>query len=160
MSSRRRAAPPPRSGLLACALCGLLAAAAGCAGGKELTHSPASYGAPTPQQAVRTFLEAASREEYPRMGRFFGTQQGPAEKRLGLTEVERRMVVLAGLLQHESYSIEPSPLSEPDPRRSRFMVTLRGTRNGAVTVPVFAVRSASGRWFVERIVTDAVTEGT
>lgn len=142
------------------AAAGLLALAlwAGCAGGGgELTHSPSAYGAPTAEQAVRTFLEAADAGEYPRMGQMFGTGDGPAEARLGVTNVEQRMVVIAGLMEHESFELEPSRLTEPDPDRRRFVVVLRGSRQGTVNVPVFAVRSGEGRWFVERVDTDPLT---
>lgn len=149
-----RPGPGPAAWLL------LLAAAvwSGCAGGgSELTSSPSEYGAPTAEQAIRTFLDAAEAEEYPRMGRMFGTRQGPAESRLGVTNVEQRMVVLAGLLDFGSYALEPSRLTEPDPDRRRFNAVLDGTRRGTVSVPVFAVRSEGGRWFVERLDTDPLT---
>lgn len=138
----------------------LTMAAAACGGGQELTRSPAEYGAPTAEQALRTFLDAAAEEEYPLMGRVFGTRDGPAESRLGVTNVEQRMVVLAGLLQYESYSLEPSSLTEPEPFRRRFTASLRGTRQGDVSVPMFVVRAESGRWFVERIDTEPLTTGS
>lgn len=154
LPGRTNAAPAGRLALAAAAAAVL--AAPGC-GGSGLSHSPAAYGAPTAEQAVRTFLGALQEEEYPAMGQHFGTREGPAEKQLGLTEVEQRMVVLAGLLQHDDYSVERSSLTEPDPRRTRFMVTLRGTRNGTVTLPFHVVQAESGRWFVEQIVTDPLS---
>lgn len=146
--------------LLAAAAAGILVTAAACGGsrgGGQLTQPPSEYGASTAEQAIRTFLEAAVQEEYPVMGRVFGTRQGPAEARLGVTNVEQRMIVLAGLLQHESYTIRPSTLTEPEPYTRRFNASMTGTRQGDVTVPVFAVRSESGRWFVERLDTTPLT---
>lgn len=138
----------------------LAAAACGGGGQGQLTASPSEYGAPTAEQAVRTFLDAAGQEEYPVMGRVFGTRQGPAEARLGVTNVEQRMIVLSGLLQHDSYTLQPSTLTEPEPHRRRFNATITGTRQGEVTVPIFAVRSESGRWFVERLDTASLTTGS
>lgn len=154
MRSRARAAT-------ALAAAATLAAAA-CGGGGsrgQLTQSPSEYGAPTAEQAVRSFLDAAGQEEYPVMGRLFGTRRGPAEARLGVTNVEQRMIVLAGLLQHDGYSVRPATLTEPEPNTRRFNVTMTGTRQGEVTVPVFAVRSENGRWFVERLDTAPLTTG-
>ena len=138
----------------------LAAAACGGGGQGQLTASPSEYGAPTAEQAVRTFLDAAGQEEYPVMGRVFGTRQGPAEARLGVTNVEQRMIVLSGLLQHDSYTLQPSTLTEPEPHRRRFNATITGTRQGEVTVPIFAVRSENGRWFVERLDTAPLTTGS
>ena len=138
-------------------------AVAACGGGAsrgQLTQSPSEYGAPTAEQAVRTFLDAAGQEQYPTMGRVFGTRQGPAEARLGVTNVEQRMIVLAGLLQHDGYTLRPSTLTEPEPHSRRFNATMTGTRQGEVTVPIFAVRSESGRWFVERLDTAPLTTGS
>lgn len=134
-----------------------LAAIVTACGGKELTRSPSSYGAPTAEQAVRSFLDAARADAYPRMGRLFGTRQGPAEARFGVTNVEQRMVVLAGIIDHQSYQLEPSRLTQPEPNRRRFSARLTGTRRGDVSVPIFVVRSERGRWFVERIDTDPLT---
>jgi len=138
----------------------LAAAACGGGGQGQLTASPSEYGAPTAEQAVRTFLDAAGQEEYPVMGRVFGTRQGPAEARLGVTNVEQRMIVLSGLLQHDSYTVQPSTLTEPEPHRRRFNATITGTRQGEMTVPIFAVRSESGRWCVERLDTAPLTTGS
>lgn len=138
----------------------LAAAACGGGGGGQLTASPSEYGAPTAEQAVRTFLDAAGQEEYPVMGRVFGTRQGPAEARLGVTNVEQRMIVLSGLLQHDSYTLRPSTLTEPEPHSRRFNATITGTRQGEVTVPIFTVRSENGRWFVERLDTAPLTTGS
>ncbi len=138
----------------------LAAAACGGGSGGQLTSSPSEYGAPTAEQAIRSFLDAAAQEEYPVMGRLFGTRQGPAEARLGVTNVEQRMIVLSGLLQHDSYELRPSTLTEPEPHTRRFNATMTGTRQGEVTVPIFAVRSENGRWFVERLDTSPLTSGS
>lgn len=128
----------------------LASAAVGACGGSP-SSSPAAYGAPSAEQAVRTFLEALNRQDYPLMARHFGTREGPAERKWGTEEVEQRMLVLSGLLEHRGYSLRRARLTESGAHRRRFMVTLEGTRYGTVTLPVVSVRSGSGRWFVERI---------
>lgn len=134
----------------------VLAALSTAACGGSLSSSPASYGAPSSEQAIRTFLEALDRQDYPVMARQFGTREGPAEKKWGTEEVEQRMLVLSGLLEHDAYSLRRARLTESRADRRRFMVTLDGTRYGTVTLPVVTARSGSGRWFVERIDTSSL----
>lgn len=130
------------------------AVAVGACAGARLSRDASVYGAPTAEAAVRGFLDAASRGAYPRMGRLFGTRRGPAESRLGVADVERRMVVVAGLLDLEAGPVPllPSPLTEPDPARRRFRAAVdRPSGTGTVGLPVVAVRAGDGRWFVERL---------
>lgn len=118
----------------------------------------AVYGSATAQQAVQDFLEAAKRDDYRTMGQLFGTENGPAEKKLGRTEVEQRMFVLAAFLEHRAFAVRRSGLTE-GPNRIRFLADLAGTRNGDVTVPIIAVAHRD-RWYVERVVTDPLTRST
>lgn len=140
----------------------LLAAAfvplAGCASSTGgLSGDPSEYGAPSGEVAVTRFLEAAGQEDYQAMSRQFGTRQGPAEERLGVTEVEQRMMVLAGLLGHDSFEVRRQDLARTGPDRVRYVATMRGTRNGTVELPVITVETPESRWFVERLVMDPLT---
>ena len=143
----------------------LLAAAAvplvGCASSSsgDLSGEPAEYGSPTAEVAVTRFLEAARRQEVQAMSRQFGTRQGPAESTMGVNEVEQRMMVLRGLLRHDSFELQRRDLARIGPHRARFIATMRGTRNGTVRLPVIAVQTPQGRWFVERRVMDPLTRG-
>ncbi len=131
---------------------------AGCASSTGgLSDDQADYGSPTAEVAVDRFLEAAGQKDYQAMRRQFGTRQGPAEADLGVNEVEQRMMVLGGLLEHDSFEIQRRDLARIGPHRARYVATVRGTRNGTVQVPVIAVQTADGRWFVERLVMDALT---
>lgn len=134
----------------------LSVALAGCAsGGSPSTAEPTAYGAPTATAAASEFLDAAKANDYRVMASLFGTADGPAEQRLGRTEVEQRMFVLASLLRHQSYAIRPGQLSAGE-GQVRLLADLVGTRNGDVTVPMITA-SHRGRWFVERIETDRLT---
>lgn len=127
---------------------------AGCASSPELSHPPSRYGAPTAEAAVRAFLDAVRAEDYAAMARYFGTRQGPAEREFGVAEVEQRMVVLGRLLRHGSYELRREELGRLGSERSRFVADLRGTREGRMRVPVIAVSTPDGRWFVERVAVD------
>lgn len=125
------------------------------------THAAGSadgtYGAPTSEMAVRGFLDGANVEDYERMSELFGTDAGPAVARLGITEVEQRMIVIAKMLKHESYDISQANLAQLGPDRVRWEARLEGTRKGDVVVPVITVPDEAGRWFVERLNLDAVS---
>lgn len=145
-----------RSTLVLCI--GVLVAGA-CASSGSLSQDPSLYGSATPEQAVGAFLGAADAQDYQAMGRQFGTPEGPAEREMGLAEVEQRMVVLARLLQHDEYQLrrENAPGGEPD--RTRLVAEMTGTRNGSVSVPVITATTDRGRWFVEQLELRELTSG-
>lgn len=122
-----------------------------------LSAAPSAYGSPTSEAAVRAFLAAADREDYEAMGHQFGTAAGPAEARMGIAEVEQRMVVLAEVLQHESIEMERSDLAQLGSDRARYIVRMTGTRNGDVDVPVVTAVTDEGRWYVERLDVEALS---
>lgn len=133
----------------------------GCAStGRGLSAAPSSYGAPSAREAAAAFLEATRQREYTTMGRHFGTREGPAEARLGLGEVEQRMIVLAGLLAHDEARLRREELAGLGEQRERFVATLSGTRQGRVSVPVVTVVTPRGRWFVERLGVEALSRST
>lgn len=143
--------------LLLFASVGVLSGCASSSGG--LSGDPADYGAPTAEAAVREFLDAARQQDYRGMAQQFGDTDGPAEEQLGVVEVEQRMMVLAGLLGHDSYQLERRDLAQVGPDRARYVATMRGTRRGTVDVPVIAAEASEGRWFVEQVVMDRLTGG-
>lgn len=139
-------------------LAAVAASLVGCASSSGgLSGDPAQYGSPTAEMTVTRFLEAARQEDFQAMSRQFGTRKGPAEATLGVNEVEQRMIVLSGLLRHEDFSLQRRDLARIGPHRARFVATMRGTRRGTVRLPVIAVQTEEGRWFVERLVMDPLT---
>lgn len=138
-----------------------------CASTGDLSARPDQYGSPTAEQAVRSFLDAARQRDYQTMGRQFGTREGPAEQELGVAEVEQRMVVLAGLLRHDGYELQRRNLSRFGQHRTGFVAEMTGTRrarrgNGdfVARLPIVAVSTDEGRWFVEQLEMDSFTGGT
>lgn len=146
----------PRTGA-ASALFLLLVLSSCASTGHSLSGDPANYGSPTAEMAIRRFLNGVGSSDYMAMGRQFGTRQGPAEARMGTTELEQRMIVLAGLLKYEDYSLRREDLAQLGPHRTRYVATLTGTREGQVDLPVVAAQAEDGRWYVERIQVDALT---
>jgi hypothetical protein len=132
------------------------AALVGCSA-KSAGPSGNPYGAPTSELAVRGFLDGANAEDYTRMLNLFGTAKGPAVEDFGVTNVEQRMMFLAGVLKHQNYELEQANLAQLGPDRVRWVARMTGTRKGSVSVPVITVPDRSGRWFVERLNLDALT---
>lgn len=146
---------PRTGGVLA--LLALLVASGCASGGHSLSGDPANYGSPTAEMAVRRFLNGVGNRDFMFMGRQFGTREGPAEARMGTTELEQRMIVLAGLLEYEDYALRREDLAQLGPHRTRFVATLEGTREGRVSLPVVAARTEQGRWYVESIDVNPLT---
>ncbi len=119
----------------------------------------AAAGAATSEMAVRGFLDAANAEDYNRMIYLFGTADGLAVDEFGVQDVEARMIFLAQLLRHESYTLSQANFAMLGPDRIRYEVQMSGTRKGSVVVPVIAIPDSSGRWYVERLNVDALTAG-
>lgn len=144
---------------VAMAVAALVVAGVGCAsGGSGSDGSDGLPGAASPEDAIQSFLNAAKRDDYATMASLFGNTQGPAVRRLGRSEVERRMFVLASLLEHDGYALRRSGLTE-GPDALRYMVEMTGTRNGNVTVP-FIVATDTNRWYVQQVVTQPLTGTT
>ena len=137
----------------------LALAISGCAstGGEVLVDS--TYGAASAEDAVRHFLDAAQEQEYNRMRELFGTRDGPAERDWGVQDVEQRMIVLSGMLLHESYSLRPLELGYLGESQRSFVAMITGTRYGTVSLPITTIQAKSGRWFVEQLGVDSLTGG-
>lgn len=119
-----------------------------------------AYGANTSEQAVRTFLDAAAADDYPRMWAVFGTKDGPAVERFGIQEIEPRMIILAGLLRNRGYQMRVANLASYGSERVRYMVKLRDTRNGTIELPVLTTPDRTGQWFVEQLEMDRMAPAT
>lgn len=132
---------------------------AGCASSGGSERANVRYGASTPEQALAGFLDAANVEDYDRMGRLFGTQDGPAEAEYGIAETEQRMIVISSLIRHQTYTLREQNLAGLGDDRVRYVVTMSGTRKGTVPVPVVLTHTADGSWFVEWLELEAIAGG-
>ncbi len=94
------------------------------------------------------------------MSNLFGTDKGPAVERLGVTDVEQRMIFLSSILKHSSYELRQANLAQLGPDRIRWEARMAGTRKGDVVVPIISVPDGDGRWYVERLNLDALTAST
>lgn len=114
-------------------------------------------GAPASAAAVERFLQLAGEKDYVQMGWVFGTEAGPIITRFPLPEVEKRMYALANLLQHSSFEVgSGSPVPGRIGVAEGFSVRMQ-TGGRTKQVPFVAVRGPDGRWFVERVSVEAIT---
>lgn len=133
-----------------------------------------------PMLSVERFLQAANARDLDAMARLFGTSSGPvadtggtlgcAFKKMGSwiglgracstrQEVELRMDAIAQILRHEDYRIvtESQVAGRRAPTR-RIGVDLTFPDTTVSDVPFYVVRSSGGRWLVEQIDLERVTQ--
>jgi hypothetical protein len=141
---------------LGSAALGVLLLLAGCGGG--LRPPSGLAGAPAAPAAVERFLQLAAESDYTGMGWVFGTAEGPILERDPAGQVEQRMYAIANLLENESFVVGSGT---PVPGRTGgallFNVVLV-RRGRTIEVPFTAVAGNDGRWFVEQVGVEAITD--
>lgn len=142
--------------------------------------SSSGMAATTPIVSVERFLQAVNTEDLEAMGRIFGTSRGAvaettggpigcAFRRVGSwvglssacarwSEIELRMDTIAMILRHNEYEIrsESSVAGRTRPTR-RVGVDIRIGQERINNVPFVVVEGRDGRWFVEEIGLERVT---
>lgn len=133
----------------------LLVALTACSAG--LQPPPGGAGAPVAASAVERFLQLAAESEYLQMGWYFGTTDGPILERDDPSEVEMRMYALATVLRNDGFVVgNPTAVPGRIGAAQRFDVRLQ--RNArTMQVPLVTVQGPSGRWLVESIDVQAIT---
>ena len=115
-------------------------------------------GGVAPAPTVERFLRLAAEKQYLEMGYVFGTRDGPIALRDPAASVERRMYLLANILENERFAIRDQA---PIPGRTGEAVQLNvelTQRGRAVVVPFVVVRH-EGRWLVEIVDVQKITAG-
>jgi hypothetical protein len=149
----------------------------------------ASSGPPTPRMAggqpmvsVERFLQAANTGDLEAMAHIFGTADGPISEGMGnpfscgfrrvgswiglsdrcvsWAEVELRMNAIALVLQHDVYRLR-TEASVPGRQRPtvRVGVDIEEGVNRYPDVPFVVVQARDGRWLVEQIALERITQG-
>lgn len=133
-----------------------------------------------PMLSVERFLQAANSRDLDAMARIFGTVNGPmgetgstlgcAFKKLGdwlgmgqrcttREEVELRMDAIAQILQHDDYRIvNEERVPGRRARATRIGVDLTVGERTVQDVPFVVVRTSGGRWMVEQIGLERITD--
>jgi hypothetical protein len=126
--------------------------------GARLAPPADGPGAASATASVERFLQLAADQDYRGMGWTFGTSGGPIIQRDPVGQVEQRMHALANMLRYDGFAIgSGAPVPGRTQEAIRFAVVLqRGPQN--VQVPFTTVRGPGGRWFVEQVAVEAITD--
>lgn len=138
--------------LVAC----LWLAAVACAGRVE--RAPVTSGEAHPADSmvagalvIEQFLRAANTRDYATMALLFGTKRGPIVDLYDGRQVDRRMLALAALLEHEDYSIRGAAPVRGRGDGARQLIVRMKVRGRELDVAYTLVQSDAGRWLVEQI---------
>jgi hypothetical protein len=106
----------------------------------------AAGGAPDAVSAVRGFLAAAKEPDLQTMGRLFGGTQGPAGESLPREELEKREVIMARCLRHDTYDIVGDA---PNPGGGRNFVVNLNFHDLSRSSNFQVVMGPERRWYVQ-----------
>ncbi len=114
--------------------------------------SPAPTVPPSaPEATVHGFMGAVAAEDLARMADLWGTDDGPASRKMDQEELQMRLSVMRQYLAHESYEVlvgQVGVLSSDENRRLYQVRVIRGTC--LYVVPFTLVRFGQG-WLVQSI---------
>jgi hypothetical protein len=137
----------------------------GCSGGGRSISPDIREGSASPEQAVETFLSAATEAQrartagefttadraYERMAAVFGTEEGSVHRTMSAEEVRSRMLVLAACIRPTAFRI----ITQPDAqawRNKTTVVTVEVTRpEGSINLPFRLVLGRGEQWYIEQI---------
>lgn len=117
---------------------------------------PGEMAAVAPMLSVERFLQAVNGPDYDAMARLFGTADGPLEG--DRTTVELRMDAIASILSHQDYRIVSEAVvpGREDPT-TRIGVDLTIAGEVYADVAFLVVRTGEGRWMIQEIDLEAIT---
>jgi hypothetical protein len=167
----------PSTGRAAAALLFLVLAAAGCASTPATPRMAASQ----PMVSVERFLQAANTGDLEAMGNIFGNRNGSMVDRMGnpfscafkrvgswirvsercvtRPEMELRMNVIALILRHDVYRVRnEAPVPGRERPTVRIGVDIDQGRERFTDVPFVLVQTRGGRWLVEQIGLEQITQ--
>ncbi len=149
----------PRSTLI------LVAALAACGGAPGPTASARPK--PTPEDAVRSFMQAAADSNHARMAELWGTRAGPAAKTGQPPDYERRIAIMRFYLSGSPFRVvpggaadfAPAPgdtgagrLPSPDDAATTRHVVVQLDRQGcAKYVPFVVVKTVDDNWIINSV---------
>jgi len=145
---------------LSCRMAPVLMLLALACGGGPGSAVPADV-APTPEAAVRNFMQAVADSNITRMGRYWGTSRGPASLTHQPSDYVRRLEVTQAFLRQSPFRILGSSTEPDQPDRRAVQVEFTRTdldgKSCARVTSMSAIRTGDG-WIITAI--DLTTVGT
>jgi len=140
-------------------------ALAACGGGPGATGSAGP--APSAEQAVRSFMQAAADSNLARMAELWGTRAGPAAKTGQPPDYQRRLTIMQVYLSGAPYRVVPGGAAQFEPAGADTAARLPAPSDEATTsrqvvvqvervgctkfVPFMVVKAADNSWLVNQV---------
>jgi hypothetical protein len=120
--------------------------------------------APTPEVAVRNFMQAVADSNITRMGRYWGTTRGPASLTRHPSDYLQRLQITQAFLRGSPYRVLRSDPERDQPNRQsvtvEFTRTDRDGKSCARVTSIGVIRTGDQGWIITRIdLTDVGTPG-
>ena len=104
-------------------------------------------GAGSSRAAVESFMSAVKAADLQAMSTIWGNEKGPGRNQFKRDELEKRLIVMQCLLQHDRWSFLDNTPQLQTGGRQLWPVTLTRKRATAKTT-LTTVRGPAGRWFL------------
>jgi len=112
--------------------------------------APGTLGAASGRGAVETFLAAVRNQDLQAMSGLWGTSKGLARDQLKRDELEKRLVIMQCLMQHDKFVFaEERPRLQAGGRQEHVVTLTKGQQSATTTIAT--VTGPGGRWLVEDV---------
>lgn len=113
-------------------------------------ESPSAIGASSSRAVVESFLKAVNAQDLQAMSGLWGNAKGLARDQLKREELEKRLIVMQCLIQHDTVTFPEDRGRLQTGGRQEFLVELTKGKIVARTT-ITAVAGPGGRWLVEDV---------
>jgi hypothetical protein len=122
----------------------------GAAAAPSVVDSPSAIGASTGRGAVEAFLKAVNAQDLQAMSGLWGNAKGLARDQFKRDELEKRLIVMQCLMQHDTATFPEERGRLQTGGRQEFLVELKKGKVAARTT-IMTVTGPDGRWLVEDV---------
>lgn len=112
--------------------------------------APGTVGSGTGRAAVETFLAAVHNQDLQGMSALWGNSKGLARDQLKRDELEKRLVIMQCLMQHDKFAFaEERPRLQAGGKQEHLVTLTKGKQTATTTIAT--VSGPGGRWLVEDV---------